>query len=221
MFKGMKKVLAGLLAAAIALTPVSSAMAATTTSPVLSLGPVSKHNNTPYTAAAKKMIKLVNTTNAGNAIIAKVNPTATTATFTNVTVYNGKYYYTNEEGRKIAVKDEKGNYKYGKVSYKVGGVKTGAFVGAKKVTTVTLGSKFKQGRLEYKCFAGATSLKKIYVKTRSIKKVSTNLFGNNVDASKIIVYVPKKTTNAEMNRFVKQFTAAGVKAVNIRRATTW
>ncbi len=220
MFKGMKKVLAGLLAAAIALTPVSSVMAATS-SPVVNLGPVSKHNNTPYTAAAKKMIKLVNTTNSGNAIIAKVNPTATTATFTNVSVYNGKYYYATEDGKKVAIKDEKGNYKIGLVSYKVGGVKTGAFVGAKKVTNITLGSKFRQGRLEYKCFAGATALKKIYIKTRRINSVKANIFGNNVDASKIVIYVPSKTTNAEMNRFIKQFTRTGVLKANIRRSTSF
>ena len=215
MFKGMKKVLAGLLAAAIALTPVSSVMASS--SPVVSLGPVSKHGNTPYTEKAKAMIKTVNTTNSGNALIAKVNPSATTVTFTTVSVQNGRYYYTDEHGRKIRV-NEKG---FGVISYKVGAVKKGAFVGATKVTTVTLGSKFGQGRLEYKCFAGGHSLKTIYIKTRSIKKVYNNLFGNNVDTSKVTIYVPKATTNAQLSRFVSQFAKSGVPAKNIKRSTTF
>ena len=215
MFKGMKKVLAGLLAAAIALTPVSSVMAAG--SPTVSLGPVSKHGNTPYTAKAKAMIKTVNTTNSGNAIVAKVNPSATAVTFTNVSVKNGRYFYTNEHGQKIRV-NEKG---YGVVSYKVGAVQKGAFVGATKVTEVTLGTKFAQGRLEYKCFAGAHSLRKINIKARKINKVEKNIFGNNVDTSKIIIYVPKATTNAQMNRFKDQFTRAGIKAANIRRSTSF
>lgn len=216
MFKGMKKVLAGLLAAAIALTPVSSVMAATK-SPVVTLGPVTKHGNTPYTAKAKEMMQTVNTTNRGNALVTKVNPNATSVTFTDVKVKNGKYYYVNDKGKKVVVNKNK----RGVVTYKIGAVKTGAFLNAVKVQSVTLGSKFSAGHLDYKCFAGAHSLKKIYIKARKINNVNKNLFGNNVDASKIVVYVPGATTSAQFNRFVKQFTRAGVLAKNVRRSSNF
>jgi hypothetical protein len=211
MFKGMKKVLAGLLAATIALTPVS-AVAADTGSPTVYLGPVTKKTNSPYYNAVKKQILVVDTANDGLCSIEKVNPNTTTVTYTAISVYNGKYY-TVQDGKKVATGDK------GLVQYKVARVNKGAFVGAKKVKKVVLGSRFRT--LDYKAFAGATSLRVIWLKSSKLNRVSPNLFGNSVDPSKVHVYVSKNLTASQLKAIKLKLRNGGVWASHVHRHTDW
>ena len=198
--KTMKRILAAVLTAAIAVTPVS-ALANGLPSPTAVPHPVRQYDTTPYyVKTVGKQIAVVDTWDNGNCSIKRVNPNATTVSYTGITVKNGA----------IAGTDTKSA-----VGYKVTRIKRGAFAKAAKVKSVTLGPTFRL--IDYKAFTGAKSLRKIIIQATSIGRVDPGAF-QGVDVKKIVVYVPSRTTAKQLAAFKEKFKALGFLYRNIRRS---
>lgn len=224
MFRGMKKVLAGLLAAALAFAPVSNVAAATklpSPGTIVYPEPVKMKGNTPYYKKVQKQILEVDTNKdfeaaegaiVGACSIKRVNPNATSVTFSIISVKNGKTYYYDKKGKKVytGVKDAM-------IQYQIGRINAGAFDNASKVTKVVLSPRFRQ--LDAYSFRGAVSLRQINCKSVNLRYVNAAAFNGLTKAQRrsIIVYVPKATTKAQMADIKKWFKACGLLYRNIRR----
>jgi hypothetical protein len=199
MFKGIKKVLAGFLAAAIALTPVSSTFAAT--SPAVKIVGITQKSAKPVSSRVRKQIDKVYTSVKGYTLIEHVTSTAKAVTYNHsITVYNGNAV---DKNGKVVAKNQK-------IAYTINGVRNGAFKDAKNVESVKLGTSCR--KLEDYSFAGAKKLTKIILKSTKLTTVGENLLGkkgtaSRVNRQKVHVYVSGKyfrSHRAELMTLKKQ-----------------
>ena len=179
--KGLKKFLAGMMVAAVALTaaPVVSFAA---TSPSVSVEP---EKQTDVTAEKKNGIEVtVNTSTSGKATISVIEPTTKkTVTVASKVTVNG-------------------------VSYTVNKIAANAFTNCEKVTKVSLPSTITT--IGAKAFSGTKTIKTIALTSKKAPEISKTAF-KGVDTKKMTVTYSAKMSKSEIKELKAALKAAGFK----------
>ena len=181
MIKGIKKFLAGMLVAAVALTaaPVVSSAA---TSPSVSVEP---EKQTDVTAEKKNGIEVtVNTSTSGKATVNEIEPTTKkTVTVASKVTVNG-------------------------VSYTVNKIAANAFKNCEKATKVSLPSTITT--IGAKAFSGTKTIKTIDLTSKKAPTISKTAF-KGVDTKKMTVTYSSKMSKSEIKKLKAALKAAGFK----------
>lgn len=181
MIKGIKRVLAGMMAAAVVLTAVPT-VAFAAGSPTTSVQPTKQ---TEVTAEKKNGIEItVNTSKDGQASIDVIEPT----TKKNITVAS-----------KVTVNG---------VSYTVTEISANAFTNCSKATKVTLPSSITS--IGKNAFAGNETIKNIALTSKKAPAIDKTAF-KGVDTQKMTVTYSKKMSKAEVKELKAALKAAGFK----------
>lgn len=181
MFRGVKRFLAGVLVAAVAVTAVPASTFAAK-SPTVSVKPVNKTN---VTAEKKNGIQVkVDTNKKGTATIGTVKTT----------------------DKKTITIDSK--VKVGKVSYKVTTISSQAFKNCKKATKIELPSTIT--KIDAKAFTGANKLKTLKLTGKTAPKIDKNAF-KGVDTKKITIVYNSKMSSKELKELKATLKKIGFK----------
>ena len=181
MIKGMKKFLAGMLVAAVAVTAVP-AISYAATSPTTSVEPVKQ---TEVTAEKKNGIEItVNTSTSGKATISEIEPTTKkTVTVASKVTVNG-------------------------VSYTVNKISANAFENCEKATKVSLPSTITT--IGAKAFSGNKTIKTIALTSKNAPTISKTAF-KGVDTKKMTITYSSKMSKSEIKELKAALKAAGFK----------